>query len=189
MPDYKKVFKLIDRQGSFVSVVKLMRASGASINDASCGGMTPLMAAARAGNVALLEEICRSFTALLVNLGDTYGQTALFYASKYPNQRTAIQMISLLFSKGADVNICAKNGDTPLQWSRRNKLFLTATHLHSLQALGPFEESEKCRTLPPKLVLFVSNKEDDESDENTQKITQSDEDESIDENDDLRNAK
>ncbi len=139
---------------------KGMRKCKASINDSNRNGVTPLMAAARAGNVELVDHICRNFP-LIVNLGDLSGKTAVYYAAQHNQQRKAIQILSRLVAKGADVNISCNDPliPTALTVAKHHKLFLVATHLKSLGAVGDLPESEKRRIVPPN--LFLSDDDDD----------------------------
>lgn len=159
-----------------------MRDCGASINDAGKQGLTPLLAAARYGNAKLLDEICRYFP-VLVNLGDSLGQTAVYYAALHRDQRLAIRMISTLIAKGANINIACERGTThtALQAARNLQHNVTATYLRQCGAIGQFEESEKCKFVRPNLVLYAS---DYDSDEETEKIEE--EEEEVDENDSKR---
>lgn len=131
---------------------RVLAAHPVSINDAASNHQTLLMVAASAGHIVLVKYICRHLP-VIVNLGDHRGRTAAYYAAQHQDQRVAIAMLQTLFDKGANFNIAARvdGAPTPLQASRRKKLFATATYLYSKGALGPFEETQ--RSIRPNLVL------------------------------------
>ncbi|KAL7930665.1 ankyrin repeat-containing domain protein [Trichoderma chlorosporum] len=98
-------------------VAKLLR-TGANVAAVTLEGLTPLQLAARAcqSNIVgiLLDEFGRdgsSNGSTLVNHRDNSGRTALHYACRSGRA----EAVEFLLASGADVNIRAKDGITPLQ--------------------------------------------------------------------------
>lgn len=89
-------------------------AGNASGTDAkSKGGLTPLMIAADAGRVDMLDALL--LKGAKVDAVDRSGRTALFHALGNP------QMVEKLLLKGADVNVIDKTGMTAIHWAIRKQ--------------------------------------------------------------------
>ena len=91
-----------DYSNSLINLLKRLCASGAQLNvKENKEGLTPLMMAARKGNITILKTLC-AFD-VHPNIRSREGKTALHYASDADSDR--ISMIECLVRHGANVNL------------------------------------------------------------------------------------
>jgi ankyrin repeat protein len=86
--------------------MKTLLDEGSSANEAGPEGMTPLMAAAEAGSLDAMKMLIDRHAD--VNAKNTFGSTALMFSI------TDAKKARLLLNHGADVNVAARSGRTPL---------------------------------------------------------------------------
>ena len=115
--------------GSFLAkddaiLVQNLISAGAKPDQSSNSGKTPLIAAARFGQIGnvkiLLDE------GVSVNAADDNGRTAIMEAARWTED---MKVISLLMSRGADINAMDKNGDTALT-------IAVASHLNNVGVIS-----------------------------------------------------
>ena len=86
--------------------------------------LIPFWAAVREGNYEALKQHLNND--LNLNDKDEYGLVSLHYASNFGY----LKIIDLLIKKGADVNLPAKNGWTPIDWAGPHKETISLLRKH-----------------------------------------------------------
>lgn len=95
-------------------------ASGTNANSSDVAGRTLLMAAAELGNAnavkLLLSHGAKVNARDRLSYHDQGGSTALHRAARYQHH----EIVRLLITSKADLNVCDKNGQTALHWAAEN---------------------------------------------------------------------
>lgn len=114
---------------STLRMVKVLLANGANATEADYAGETPLMRAARAGCVEIVQTLLNAGSS--INAKDHQGLTALMYGAKdYSVERDASQIVKLLLAAGAQINEVDKNRRSALMY-----VVLTSSDLEAVNVL------------------------------------------------------
>ena len=97
-----------------LEALKLLVNSGADLNIVDANGQTPLIWGSQICSTEIIQYILRS--GVWVDEADYDGYTSLIYATLNSTEKPseALNTVSILLEYGADPNICAINGLTPL---------------------------------------------------------------------------
>jgi ankyrin repeat protein len=112
-------------------VLAVLLSHGAQANSKDGEGTTPLMIAARRGPISMVHKLLQ----VVGNQGladmDAYGRTALHHAAS----RGCTEVVTLLLSRGAEVQTYDSEGNTPLMLACKNNYLGTVRallrHTHS----------------------------------------------------------
>ncbi len=100
---------------TYLLAVKTLIKANADVNAAAKNGVTALMAASRAGDVAIVKELLDAGAAL--HDADGKGRTALMAAVS----SGSVPLVQLLLERGADPKAVALDGATALSLAKRGK--------------------------------------------------------------------
>lgn len=116
-----------------IQVASVLLENGASLENTTKKGFTPLHLAAKYGNIKVAQLLLQKNTS--VDAQGKNGVTPLHVASHYDHQNVAL----LLLDKGASPHATAKNGHTPLHIAARKNQMDIATTLLEYGALPDAE--------------------------------------------------
>jgi hypothetical protein len=92
-------------------MVQYLVERGALVDKGNADGKTPLIAAAKKGNMDMVEYLVERGAD--INKGERFGDTALIVASRIGNS----DMVRCLVALHADINLGANDGETPLAYA------------------------------------------------------------------------
>ncbi|AEF55528.1 ankyrin repeat domain-containing protein [Marinomonas posidonica] len=123
------------------AILLLEQGADTSIQDNN--GVTPLMLAAQANNLVLIKRLIT--TKQDINTQDSYGKTALHYATLKKSARndyTQAQIVKLLINAGANPNLQDKNLSTPLHLSVKYNLLHTTNALTKADTIPDIKDNQ-----------------------------------------------
>lgn len=106
-------------------IVDFLIKRGAKIDTLSIRGTTPLISATRTGSLELVQLLLKAGASKSINHINNYHNHALHYAVAAER----IDIIELLLSYGADINLKNQKGYTPLELAVNNQLVATVDFL------------------------------------------------------------
>lgn len=106
-------------QRGYTDVAKALIAAKADLNAKDNNNMTALMYACKGAYIDTFNTILATNPQL--NIQDLQGLTALMYVCQRTKAPGLDEMVGALISKGADVNVKDKIGNTALVWAIKNK--------------------------------------------------------------------
>ena len=139
-------------QSENVEIVKLLVESGADINGVNDEEETPLLKAAPVGLTKIVEYLLSHGGDVAIDKTSSRGYTPVYIASCYG----CADVVKLLLERGADINICPKDGKTALERA------LKYGHTDVVRLLLKRHTCNSLSNKEIKKLLKFANKTDDE---------------------------